>query len=1539
MAGKVNTKFVIILTLVLIAVTGALGGAWYIATRQDPAEFVARGDVMMQQQNYEQAAQYYGRALREDQTSPLIMLKYTEAASQIPVDTTHALNERLQRMLSIWRKIADVAPNSSQAVEAQRRLMDYYARAAAAFGHISYWNQVYTVANDIINNARTTDESKALARKYRAIAQVNRAGRIDLDAQAAADATEDLQAARQAEPDDAELAYAQAQWQLRLADYARRDNKPEQAAEHKAKAVELAQTFRENHPDDPEAALNLARIYYATRQFDPATEILNQLESEVAASGQVDLMLHVGGLLAIVDRKIVEHEAGGGKTINGRLREEALIREALSQHPDNIRVQYELAENLTKQGRPAEAIAHLLDAIETRPATPTLDAQRDAYLQLMAIDKLADVYLAQRERSTDPSQRQDMLAKTRQLLEKMRQLSNESSAQVDLLEGKIAMAEGDFGVAEQKLNAANDKFSSGKPEILILQARALRQLGQLGAARDRLSQALNMPAGRRYWQVYRELALLELQLNQPDMAMEHVQTVLDAVPGDVEARKLKAQVLAEQFRTLASSSPKQAASKLKDAIATLETLPNPDDRGVRIQLARLYQLTARTDEVRALLEPIFEADPQDFVVLRELLRSDLAADDKPTAVARIEKSLAGDNEPKVEKALTMMRDRLTDQPVENVSGQIEDLLASEEDPFQRAMWLYSFNLQAGQRDKALAALDEAEKLKADHPSVMRARFELAISDRRWNDAEKIAERAGKLNLDEAQGMFWIGELELKRDRFTQAVATLNRGVNLRPRYSDGWRLLGQARLNADDLVGAEAALKRALELRPNNLAALKVQFKLQDERRNYQLALQTLEKAVDFAPRDRSLYETYLNYLAEHGDRQRALTLREALAEQRPGDQTNRRALAELYEQMGQPDKARAQLDAVMSGEQGQSLANVVAMAKHHRQRGAVDAGRKLLVDYIASKGDQARAVDWMALGRYLREAGRPDQAEAAYRRGIAVEDKSVMPATRELGDWMFAREQHAKAAALYGPLLEVTREPRVARRYVETLVRSGQYEQAHEQLRKFITQHGQDVQTALLEGLILSHLHPEEPERATRAFDRAVQLGQGNAQAYLYRARHHFQADDAQLQAQVKSDLQRAVDLDPTLLTARRLLIGYYLDPRRNDVPSAITEFRRAIEQTPDDAGLRVQLAELYLQRETYPELNRLLDESIRQHSEMMIWHQLRANAYRKQGQNDKAVDVLAEAFKQQPSASMLVQYADALLADQRPDQALSLLDKHPDAVGQLASLQALRGQALAQLDRAEQAVGAFTAAFRQAQGDARQINTVVERMRQVFSADRLISLLDKQAAEDATGLTDLVIAQMLAEQGQLSSAAQRLTELGRRVGPDNPLHAPMLQLHASVYYQLQQYDKAWPIYEKLLKVTPDNVSVLNNAAYLLAEELDQPARALSLAQRAVELAPKEPIAQASILDTLGWVQFRNGSVDQAEVTLRRSLAQHPLAPVHLHLARVLIDKSQTDAARRQIEAARGLAEQKQDADMIKEAEQLLKSLDPRAAQGAASP
>lgn len=93
-----------------------------------------------------------------------------------------------------------------------------------------------------------------------------------------------------------------------------------------------------------------------------------------------------------------------------------------------------------------------------------------------------------------------------------------------------------------------------------------------------------------------------------------------------------------------------------------------------------------------------------------------------------------------------------------------------------------------------------------------------------------------------------------------------------------------------------------------------------------------------------------------------------------------------------------------------------------------------------------------------------------------------------------------------------------------------------------------------------------------------------------------------------------------------------------------------------------------------------------------------------------------------------------------------------------------------------------------------------------------------------------------------------------------------------------------------------PDNVTALNALGYTLGNRTQRYEEALQLVSRALELQPEEP----AILDSMGWILFRMGRLDEALDYLSRAHANFPDAEVASHLGEVLWTMGDTEGALR---------------------------------------
>jgi Flp pilus assembly protein TadD len=98
-----------------------------------------------------------------------------------------------------------------------------------------------------------------------------------------------------------------------------------------------------------------------------------------------------------------------------------------------------------------------------------------------------------------------------------------------------------------------------------------------------------------------------------------------------------------------------------------------------------------------------------------------------------------------------------------------------------------------------------------------------------------------------------------------------------------------------------------------------------------------------------------------------------------------------------------------------------------------------------------------------------------------------------------------------------------------------------------------------------------------------------------------------------------------------------------------------------------------------------------------------------------------------------------------------------------------------------------------------------------------------------------------------------------------------------------------------RVIELKPDYQHAYNALGYSFADRNVRLPEARTLIKKALELSPGEP----SIIDSLGWVEYRLGNNDEAVRLLRDAYKGQPDAEVAAHLGEVLWVSGKTDEAR----------------------------------------
>jgi tetratricopeptide (TPR) repeat protein len=201
----------------------------------------------------------------------------------------------------------------------------------------------------------------------------------------------------------------------------------------------------------------------------------------------------------------------------------------------------------------------------------------------------------------------------------------------------------------------------------------------------------------------------------------------------------------------------------------------------------------------------------------------------------------------------------------------------------------------------------------------------------------------------------------------------------------------------------------------------------------------------------------------------------------------------------------------------------------------------------------------------------------------------------------------------------------------------------------------------------------------------------------------------------------------------------------------------------------------------------------------------------------------------------------------------------------------------------------------------DPRWVPSAVEVMTARGRFAEAVQLLDSPE-----GARALPPAQLQLRLGECHSALNQLPAAiaafrkARELAPDNA--APDANL-GILYERLQRFDEARRAYQDAIRKQPDNLTALNNLAYLDADagiNLDQ---ALAYAQRVRAKRPEDP----NVLDTLALICLKKNLTDDGLRMLRDAVSRKPdSATLRLHLALALYQKGDRTLARQELDAAR---------------------------------
>lgn len=467
-----------------------------------------------------------------------------------------------------------------------------------------------------------------------------------------------------------------------------------------------------------------------------------------------------------------------------------------------------------------------------------------------------------------------------------------------------------------------------------------------------------------------------------------------------------------------------------------------------------------------------------------------------------------------------------------------------------------------------------------------------------------------------------------------------------------------------------------------------------------------------------------------------------------------------------------------------------------------------------------------IALGNYMQQAQETGDAGVAERA------------------FRIAEYLGAEQAALDSALIWASNAPGnidAQRAAAVQLARAGRYDESMTYMEQVLQRQG----NTHFDFLALSAAETDPDTRAglLQGFDRLLSKNPDNSQLLFGKAillQQDGRAEEAL--ALLEDSSAGATEVSPILLRARLL-------QSLGRGQEAMPILQKGIRQNPDDKRLRLTYARLLIEQDRF-------DEAKGEFSKLVL-----------ENPNDDDLRF---------SLALVCLEAEAW------EEAIVYLEELIERRSHVDAAHYNLGRAYEALDDNDSALQAYALVgpsndYLPAQ--QRQAELLLSQQRSAEASALLAQA--REAQPDYAIQLYLIEAEGLSNRGQIEPAWKVITE-GLEQFP-NDLN--LLYTRAMLAEKRDDLAQLETDLRYIIEREPEHAMALNALGYTLADRTTRYQEAFELIAKAHQLDPEDP----AILDSLGWVNYRLGKLDEAERLLRQALEKFPDHEVAAHLGEVL--------------------------------------------------
>ncbi len=526
----------------------------------------------------------------------------------------------------------------------------------------------------------------------------------------------------------------------------------------------------------------------------------------------------------------------------------------------------------------------------------------------------------------------------------------------------------------------------------------------------------------------------------------------------------------------------------------------------------------------------------------------------------------------------------------------------------------------------------------------------------------------------------------------------------------------------------------------------------------------------------------------------------------------------------------------------------------------------------MVEANDMACSYFYFLWGKTAENSNRFEEAQEAYEKALLCDEESDY-IKRNLAILLIRMDRKEQAARAFEQI--ISRNPQdvgnrvLLAKVYSSLGRNDEAVAIYQELLEI----KEDHDTLLMLGTL--YAQNREYDKAQKILNRLIQLEGESYLAYYSLARLYR---ELQYYDKVAASYEKALELNWFDRLAYEVAEFY---ESRQEYDKAIALYRRIIDEDESSDMAKTRLVNLYLTLE----------------------------------ENDKALELLREIRSVLPEAHNVdITISRILLSQEKYEEAVMILEDVLETNPELTVVRYLLGLAYYQnndIQKAGEQLKLIPAESNLYEDSVfLQVRILSESDNYPVAIDHLKKVIVAAATRKSSFY---ILLASLYRQNEEVELGREVYEQAIILYPDD---TDLLYNYGIFLEKIGEQDNAMARMQAVLVLDPDNGAALNYVGYTWADNNVHLEKALEYIKKAVELMPED----GYVRDSLGWVYYRIGDVEQAIVELEKAFEMVGNDPaIKEHLGDVYMHTEQIEKALAAYEEAYKLYEEEEKKESVK--------------------